>query len=339
MLFKMKEEQLEAVKFLSLGQLNKIEKDLENILSINMFETLFEGNPLLVIFQERSLQAEPDIVALDRNGNTIVFELKRLIATGDTLGQLFRYVQKVQKWNYEILQYKFREYSKDKNLNLKAFHKESFGLLNELSEEQFNKHQKMIVIGHSADDDLIEGINYWKEKGVDIDFIPYRIYEIQGERYFEFFAKPHDLHSNPSEIKGVMFDTNRTYDENALQYMFDKKRISAFGDQKKAVYVLKDGDYVFFSHKNIGLVAAGKVKGKPKSDTYEEKDDENYYDVNFITPIPEKVTNDIKRLSFSRVSEITGKSFYWARTDKRPYLTKEEAEIIINEMKKEFNKN
>ena len=85
MLFEINENKLKQAKFLSLNDLGKIEKDLESILSINMFDTLFEDNPLLTIFQERPRQPEPDIVALDQEGNTVIFELKRTIAHDDAL--------------------------------------------------------------------------------------------------------------------------------------------------------------------------------------------------------------------------------------------------------------
>jgi hypothetical protein len=38
-------------------------------------------------------------------------------------------------------------------------------------------------------------------------------------------------------------------------------------------------------------------------------------------------------MPFRKVSEITGKSFYWARTIKVPYLSKEEADTLADELK------
>ena len=39
-------------------------------------------------------------------------------------------------------------------------------------------------------------------------------------------------------------------------------------------------------------------------------------------------------MPFRKVREITGKSFYWARTIKVPYLSKEEAEKLVVELDK-----
>ncbi len=57
-----------------------------------------------------------------------------------------------------------------------------------------------------------------------------------------------------------------------------------------------------------------------------------YRDVEFLTPIPKK-GEAIKAMPFGKVSEITGKSFFWARTIKVPYLSKDEAEKLAEELK------
>jgi len=58
---------------------------------------------------------------------------------------------------------------------------------------------------------------------------------LNGEKFFEFFALPYDKHKNPSETKGVLFDTNRSWDEDSIWYMMENKRVAAFGDAKRFV--------------------------------------------------------------------------------------------------------
>ena len=72
--------------------------------------------------------------------------------------------------------------------DLKTAHKDAFQLDAALPESQFNCKQKLILVGNTADSKLVQTVQYWQEKGVDIDFMPYRFYEIGGEMYFEFFA-------------------------------------------------------------------------------------------------------------------------------------------------------
>lgn len=170
-------------------------------------------------------------------------------------------------------------------------------------------------MGSAANERLIEAIDYWKNQGLSVEFLPYRIYEIEGQRYFEFFSFPYDRHRNPAAVKGVLFDTNRTYDENSLWEMMEKSRVAAYGDLKYVVEYLNPGDFVFFYHKWEGIVAAGVVSGPVRSDG----DDEQYRDVRFLTPVPSREAGIRRKMTAGQVSQVTGKRFFWARTIKVPY--------------------
>ena len=331
MLFEIKSNTLEPIPYKDFGSYGKLEKDLENLLAENLMSVLFEDNPYLPIFQERSFQEEPDLIALDRNGSTVIIEVKRSFVGTDALSQVFRYAQQIQRWDYETLQGKLRTFLEDDSVELKKYHAENFNLSAEISPNQFNRDQAILIVGNAVDVDLVVYIDYWKRKGIDIDFIPYRVFEMGDKTYLEFFAKPYDIHSNKATVKGVIFDSNRTWDQEALAYMFKKNRVSSFGDMGDAVYCLGKGDYVFLSHRWVGIVAAARVLSRePKGD-----EDEMYVDVEFLTPIPKVVDDNIPRMAFGRTSEVVGKDLYWARIDKRPYLTKEESEKLLNGLKKE----
>jgi hypothetical protein len=130
-------------------------------------------------------------------------------------------------------------------------------------------------------------------------------------------------------VKGVLFDTNRSYDENGIWHMIENKRLEAYDDAKRFVGHVNKDDIVFFSHKWCGLVAAAKVKGK-----LQKPDNETWYrDVEFLTPMPSK-NEHLQFMPFSKVSEFLGKGFFWARTIKVPYLTKSEAISLVEELKK-----
>jgi hypothetical protein len=320
--------------YMNLSELGGTEKDLENILSINMFEVLFEDDPYLALFQERAMQSEPDIVYVDRQGNLVIFELKRKMADDWALSQILKYTQEVQKWDYEILNKKFCVYKRlteQTGAELQEFQKDNFDLPSPLDKNDSNKSQKMVIVGHSIDRMLKEAVEYWQRKGVDIDFIPYRVYKLEDHLFFEFFGKPFDYHANPRDIKGVIFDTNRAYDEEAFRYMIENKRISSFGDRADAVYCFLKGDYVFYSHKYVGIVAAGRIKSKQVKENPQQ--DEKYHDVELLTKTPAYFKKP-PTISFSETQEITGRSFFWARINKAPYLTKEESEKLLEEMKK-----
>ena len=320
-------DRIDPVAFKDFSSFGSLEKDLEELIAESILDILFEDAGLMPIFQERQYQSEADIYALNEKGELIIFELKRSAAGEGAVHQALRYAQDAGQWTFSTLQHKFNQYTNSSN-DLPLAHKEAFNLEHPLDAKELNKRQHLIIIGSAADDNLINAVDYWQNQGISIKFLPYRIYEINDEKYFEFFALPYDRHKNPGDVKGVLFDTNRSRDEDAIWYMMENNRVAAFGDAKRFVEYVYPGDIVFFSHKWTGLVAAGRVKkGSIKS-----PDDETLYrDVEFITPVPKK-GQTIKAMPFGKVSEITGKSFFWARTIKVPYLSKDEAENLAKEL-------
>ena len=321
-------DKLEPVVFKDFSSFGNIEKDLEELIASNILEVLFEESPLMPIFQERQYQSEADIYALNEKGELIIFELKRGVAGEGAVHQALRYAQDAGQWTYSMLQGRYQQYTQN-SIDLSSGHQEEFKLEHALDAKEFNKKQHLIIIGSAADDSLINAVDYWKQQGISIDFLPYRIYELDSQKYFEFFALPYDKHRNPSDVKGVLFDTNRSYNPESIWDMMENKRVAAFGDAKRFVEYVYPGDIVFFSHKWTGIVAAGRVK----NGSIQSPDDETLYrDVEFITPIPKKGP-EIKAMPFRKVSEIVGHGFFWARTIKVPYLSKEEAEDLAKELK------
>jgi len=320
---------LQAVEFKDFSSFGKKEKELENLIANNLLETLFENQKLLTIHQERQGQAEADIYAIDENGDLVIFELKRASAGEDAVLQALRYSQIAGQWSYSKLEKIFKEYTQSKTSLAKA-HKEAFNLEDEHEHFHFNRSQKLIVIGSAADASLISAVDYWKSKGLNINFIPYRIYSLHGKNYFEFFAHPYDIHSNPGHTKGVIFDTNKSYNEDSMWDMMSHSTVEAYGDTKRFIKYLYTNDIIFYSHKGYGIVAAARVlkddMRAPDERTLSRK-------VEFLTPIPHE-DKPLKAMPFYKVTELLGKTFFWARTIKVPYLSKGEADLLVDELNK-----
>jgi hypothetical protein len=321
-------DKLEPLPFKDFSNFGKLEKELEELIAANILNVLFEDSRLMPIFQERQYQGEADIYALNESGELVIFELKRGSASDGAVHQALRYAQDAGQWSYSKLQGKYRQYSNtDSDLHLA--HQEAFNLEHALDAKEINNKQHLIVIGSAADDRLVNAVDYWKRQGLSIEFSPYRIYEFGEERYFEFFALPYDRHKNRGHLKGVLFDTNRTWDEDAIWYMMENNRVAAFGDAKRFIEQVYPGDIVFFSHKWAGIVAAARVN---KGDVKCPDCDSLYRDVTFLTAVPKR-GDQLKAMPFRMVSEVTGKSFFWARTIKVPYLSKEEADNLADELR------
>jgi hypothetical protein len=330
MLYKMKSEDgsrtLEPVAFMDFAELGKIEKDLENLLAANLLDVLFEDASLMPICQERPIQAEADLYALDRAGDLVIFELKRGYASSDAMLQALRYGQEAGQWTYDQLERKYREYSKDESISLAEAHKEAFSLERALVPADFNQRQRFVIVGNAANDELVDAVDYWKRRGLSVEFLPYRLYAIKGEHYFEFFALPYDRHRNPSEIKGVLFDTNRSWDEDAVWQMMENRWVAAYGDVSHVVDSLQPKDIVFYWHTREGVIAAAEVigpahNGPPNGEGSETR----YRQVRFLTPVPTRAKGITRCMSRSELVHVTGKRFFLARTIKVPYLSKDEA--------------
>ena len=313
--------ELEPVPFQNM----RLEKELEDLLATHLLDVLFEGNQLLPIFQERARQEEADIYALNREGDLVIFELKRAAAGEDAVHQALRYCERAARWDYAELQRKLATYQNRLDVELYEEHRQSFDLEHPLERSAFNRQQRLIIVGSAGNEDLIRNVDYWKSKGLSIDFIPYRIYEIAGEQYFEFFSIPYDRHSNPAEQKGVIFDTNRSYNEESIWYMVENSRVAAFGSRRDAVVHLSRHDVVFLFHKGLGIVGAGKVRSDVKADP---DNDAVYRELDWLTVKPTR--DHLPSLSTGEIKTTLGHGFFWARILKVPYLSAKEVATLLS---------
>lgn len=325
-----------AGKFNSLNPLPfeglPLEKELENLIAQNLWDVLFESSELMPIFQERVWQPEADIYALNEQGDLFIFELKRHEVGGGTVHQALRYCEKARRFTYSDLEAKLNQYRKTSGLNLQEEHQTAFELEHALSQDAFNKSQHLWIIGSGGDDELMDNVNYWQSQGLSIEFVPYRVYAINGEEYFEFFSLPFDAHSNPKYSKGVLFDTNRTYNADSIWYMIERDRVAAFGNIRDIVNSLRRNDIVFLYHKGYGIVAAGEVRSdKPKEDSEWEA---KYHDVKWLTPIPAR--SKIPAMSAHEIKQEMNRNFWWAKTMKPPFLNREDTQKLLRALQQKL---
>ena len=312
---------------------------MENLLA-NHLQDFFSNPVLMPIFQERKWQEEPDLMALDENGTLYIFELKVDFVSDETVFQIIRYAQKFGMESYAKLDHFYQQWCKTTGspyTDLKTAHKDAFQLDSALLESQFNCKQKLILVGNAADGKLAQAVQYWQEKGLEIDFMPYRFYEIGGEMYFEFFAKPFDIcsfQSNQSK-KGVLFDTNGKH--NGLQSVLDmlqdkEKKISAYGKANRFVDWLKKDDYVLYYQVGYGVIAAGIVTDNVAENLDGE---ERCRRVNLLTDMI-WCEEDICAISPRELEELLGHGFFYANTIKRPYLSEDEAKLVVQKLQEKY---
>ena len=135
------------------------ELDLQELLS-NHIQDLISASELMPIFNERPRQEEPDILALDKNGDLYIFELKRWSSHQENLLQVLRYGQLYGNSNYDELNEMFKKYLKDKDsgAELQEIHQQYFDLADSsrLSKEDFNRKQHFLVVTNVLDQKTVE---------------------------------------------------------------------------------------------------------------------------------------------------------------------------------------
>jgi hypothetical protein len=149
---------LSPMSFLEMADIDKIEKDLENLLAEHLLDVLFDDAILMPIFQERSFQSEADLYAINQYGDLIIFELKRSNVGAEAMHQILGYAQTAGQWTFADLQEKFNAFrgtETSEPIDLLKSHKEAFQLKESLQPLQFNTKQYLIVVGSAANDDLV----------------------------------------------------------------------------------------------------------------------------------------------------------------------------------------
>jgi hypothetical protein len=155
------------------------EKQLENWLEKDL-SPLIEGENLLFI--GRQLQTEfgqfNDLLAVDRNGNCIVIELKKDQGTRQVVAQVIEYAAWIAKFNYADLERLWQQHNPD--TSLAEAHRDYFEHEEgELSQTDFNRQQRLMIVSGSLDPRIREMVHYLRKQGVDIAYVTYTHYKTE----------------------------------------------------------------------------------------------------------------------------------------------------------------
>jgi len=142
------------------------------------------------------------------------------------------------------------------------------------------------------------------------------------------------------KIKGIIFDTNKTYSEGATFDMLTSGKISAFGGASRFINSFSTGDYAFYYVKGKGVVAAGTILSETAIQSDYNDSNESYKMVQLLVPknIPLQ-EKDLRAVPYKQMVELLrpGRGFYMASTTKRPYLNEGDAIKLINKLKSLYN--
>ena len=338
MLYKLNRDEIESSARIDVktpADFDLKEKDIENFLRSRLDEVVSEDH-LMLIGQERAMQEEADLLALDKDGKLYIFELKRWQSNQENILQVLRYGQIFGRFSYKELEDLAKRQQKLDG-SLKVKHREHFDLdeKQELPESAFNKDQVFVLVTNGTDRDTISAVNFWSQKGVEIRCSPYRFYEINREPYIQFDTYNPDDEVLPDENTGFFIvNTNKTYMSNAWKEMLGDHstgKASAYYGRKGSVCRISKGSQVYLYHTGVGVISKGRaISGYGKADYQGDKNEEYYVPLKFDWALDEREWN-----SAPRAWEINKKCNSSNRFRQTVFAITEEMAEAIHEIYKE----
>ncbi len=281
MIFKLKKHKhnITRVQRNRLSDIGWKEEDFQKLLFKNL-EKVLQDEELLLIMQSRKWQEEPDLMAIDSNGDLYIFELKAWESHEYHLLQALRYGQIYGQCSYESLNDLFLKFFSESQDLLKALNNK-FGT--SLTADKINNQQHFVVITNGLDFKTRQAILYWLEKGIDIRSWVYRVYKLTQDDVlveFDTFRIREDPYEDVEQGYYIL-NTNCANNPECDKDMIDNKKAAAYLDPwKRNIEKLKKGDTVFLYRSGEGIVAMGIASGKREKKSYpgrEEPEDDEYF--------------------------------------------------------------
>lgn len=144
-------------------------------------ERIIENGSLLIVGRQvtTNLGSFIDLLAIDRQGDLVVIELKRTRTPRETLAQALEYASFVQKLGYEQLDEIFRNYAGDEALNLAQYHREYFSLVSDEA-VVFNNDQRIVIVGQKITPEIRQTSTFLREKGVRVTCLEFTFFKADG---------------------------------------------------------------------------------------------------------------------------------------------------------------
>jgi len=164
-------------------QINHEESILESWLESNP-ENILEDGKLLIIGRQVStnLGGLIDLLGIDREGNTVVIELKRDKTPRDTLAQALEYASFIEALDSKQLEEILQNYLNDESLNLAVYHNNYFELFQDEA-ISFNKNQRIVIVGQQITNEIRQTAHYLRNKGLQVTCIEFSYFKNGGGRY------------------------------------------------------------------------------------------------------------------------------------------------------------
>jgi hypothetical protein len=296
-------------KGLKLFDIGWKEEDFQRLMYENL-EVLLPEDELLLIMQSRKWQEEPDLMAIDKNGNLFIFELKAWESQDINLLQVMRYGQIFGQYQYDDLNELFLKFFPNEDNLISALNSK---FNSTLKKSEINKKQKFILITNGLDFKTRAAIEYWDEQGLNISSWVYKVYEVNKEILLDFEA----YRETPNPYEDIdegyyIFNTNIKHGSEDETDMLENKKVAAYFEPWKfKIEHLKKGDKVFLYRSGTGIVAKGIATGKIDKSSY--RNNPQYSNEEYSMKLNKfKVLDD--PISASEIKIIAGVNYVFMQT-------------------------
>lgn len=171
-------------KFKEFAKIGFHDEHQESVLEtwlINNPENIIENGSLLIIGRQvtTNLGSFIDLLAIDRQGDLVVIELKRDRTPRETLAQALEYASFVEMLGYEQVDEIFRNYMGDEALNIAQYHREYFGLIDDEA-VVFNNDQRIVIVGQRITPEIRQTSTFLRKKGVRVTCLEFTFFQADG---------------------------------------------------------------------------------------------------------------------------------------------------------------
>ena len=297
------------VKRVTLADIGWNENDLENLISSNIFD-LISSAELMTLFTQRARQEEPDILAIDKNGDLYFFELKRWSGNTENLLQVFRYGQLFGNSDYVELNELYKKYTNQPNADLYSAHKDKFSIKDEssINRDDFNRKQHFLIVVNGLDQKTIEAILFWKKNCLNIDAIIYWVFSIRDDFFIEFnmYSPVENLLEYENNYYVLNTDVNNP--KHSEDMIREQKAAAYYPGWREIIQRLQKDDTVFLYESGKGIIAYGSADGKLQKAVCDGNPDFEYFmKLNKFVLLE-------KPISAAEMKSITNRGFFFNKT-------------------------
>ncbi len=120
-----------------------------------------------------------DILGIDKNGNTVIVELKQNKGRRKVIAQALDYTSRIRNDNYERLDERYQNFNEGEKgkQQLRDVHAEHFDLGDPLSHSEFNSESRIVLVGTDFDTRLVDTADFLREHDIDVVLVEYETYQ------------------------------------------------------------------------------------------------------------------------------------------------------------------